>query len=129
MRQLQIPLEASLVHQFPEFRDVVRASVYSCGRQFKAIAADLDLSVSELSRMLADNPGDPRHFPVARLPELIAATGDRRPVLWLAERFLEEPGARRQSAIDRLGTLLPEIAALLAEAKSGDAEEKVRNLR
>lgn len=129
MRQLQIPLESSLTHQFVEFRDVVRASVYSCGRQFKAVAADLDLSVSELSRMLADNPNDPRNFPVARLAELIHATGDKRPVLWLAEKFLEEPEARRQSAIDKLQSILPEIASLLAEARAPQPDPKVSSIR
>lgn len=119
MRQLQIPLEdRSLLEEFPEFRDVIRASVYGCGRQMKAIAADLDLSPSELSRMLADNPNDPRNFPVGRLPELIAATRDKRPALWLVERFLDDPGARRQHAMDRIDALLPELQALVREARS-----------
>lgn len=117
MRQLSIPLEHSLIELFPDFRDVVRASVYNCGRQFKAIAADLDLSVSELSRMLAENPADPRYFPLSRLPELIRATGDKRPVLWLVEQFLEDPGARRQHAVDRLEALIPEMVALVKEAR------------
>lgn len=122
MRQLSLTLgDQSLVQQFPEFRDVVRASVYSCGRAFKAIAADLDMSVSELSRKLADNPNDPVHFPMNRLPELIAATGDKRPVLWLVEKFLDDAGAKRQHAVDRLASLLPEIAALVTAAREDSA--------
>ena len=81
MRQLSLTLEAGLLQQFPEFRDVVRASVYSCGRPFKQIAADLDMSLSELSRKLSENPADPVHFPLTRLPELVRATGDARPVM------------------------------------------------
>lgn len=118
MRQLQIPLEHSLTQQFETFREVVRASVYDCGRQFKAVAADLDLSVSELSRMLADNASDPRHFPIYRLPDLIRATGDKRPVLWLVESFLDDPGARRQHAVDRIEALLPELVAMVKEART-----------
>lgn len=121
MRQLSLTLEVSLVHQFPDFRDVVRESIYGCGRQFKAIAADLDLSVSELSRMLSENPADPRYFPLPRLPELIRATGDKRPILWLVEMFLDDANAKRQSAVDRLDKLLPELAQLVKEAKAEPA--------
>lgn len=121
MRQLSLTLEGSLVHQFPSFLDMVRASIYNCGRQFKAIAADLDLSVSELSRMLAENPTDPRYFPMTRLPELVRATGDKRPILWLVESFLDDPEARKLHAVDRLSALLPELTALVTEAR-GDAQ-------
>ena len=117
MRQLSLTLDASLLQQFPDFRDVVRASVYSCGRPFKLIAADLDMSVSELSRKLSENANDPVHFPLTRLPDLLRATGDTRPVLWLVETFLDDPSSRRTHALDRLGQLLPEIAALVKEAQ------------
>lgn len=117
MRQFSLTLESSLLQQFPDFRDVVKASVYSCGRAFKAIAADLDMSVSELSRKLTDNPADPINFPLHRLPDLVRATGDKRPVLWLVEAFLDDPDARRQHAVDRLEQLIPEISALVKEAR------------
>lgn len=126
MRQLTFNLEASLVQQFPEFRDCVRASVYSCGRAFKAIAADLDMSVSELSRKLADNPNDPVHFPLHRLPELIRATGDKRPALWLLEAFLDDPDTRRRHAVDRLEQLIPEIAGLVNEARQHPVLQSVK---
>lgn len=115
-RQLQIDYQGGLTQQFPEFRDVVRASVYACGRPFKAVAADLDMSVSELSRKLADNPADPVHFPLTKLPELLAATGDLRPVYWLIERFMEDPDARRSrilaeasAAMKLLQSLIPQM--------------------
>lgn len=116
MGQLQIDFEGGLTEQFPEFRDVVRASVYSCGRAFKAVAADLDMSVSELSRKLANNPNDPVHFPLDRLPELQRATGDLRPVYWLVESFVESPDVRQgrllmeaTAAANRLSGLLTQI--------------------
>jgi len=116
MRQFEINFEAGLVEQFPEFRDVIKASVYSCGRPFKAIAADMDMSVSELSRKLADNPNDPVNFPVHRLPELVGATGDRRPIYWLIEAFLEDPAHRRQHVLSKIEALLPELQALVKSA-------------
>lgn len=116
MRQLSLTLENGLLQQFPEFRDVVRASVYSCGRPFKAIAADMDMSLSELSRKLAENSSDPVHFPLTRLPDLVRATGDTRPIMWMVETFLDDPNTRREHALDRLNQLLPEIAALVKES-------------
>lgn len=117
MRQLSLSLENGVLQQFPEWRDVVRASVYSCGRPFKQVAADLDMSVSELSRKLSENANDPVHFPLTRLPELLRATGDTRPVIWLVLTFLDDPSHRREHALDRLAAILPEIHALVKEAQ------------
>src|SRR3990167_3913355 len=115
-KQVELNFEPGLTEQFPEFRDVIKASVYSCGRAFKSIAADLDMSVSELSRKLSENPNDPVHFPLSRLPDLIAATGDKRPIYWLVETFLEDPDARRKRVLDELSNMLPHIAQLISAA-------------
>lgn len=120
MRQVEINFEAGLTEQFPDFRDVVKASVYGCGRPFKAIAADLDMTSSELSRKLGDNPNDPVHFPLHMLPDLLRATGDKRPVYWLVETFLEDEEVKRSRAVAQIGELLPQLQALLkAAAGSG----------
>jgi hypothetical protein len=117
LQQIELNFEAGLTEQFPEFRDAVRASVYSCGRAFKAVAADLDMSVSELSRKLADNPADPVNFPLNRLPELIEATGDKRPIYWLVEKFLEDAETKRKRNLDTIGDLLPRLEAALKGAR------------
>ena len=116
MRQVEINFEAGLTGQFPAFRDVVKAAVYGCGRAFKAVAADLDMTSSELSRKLGDNPNDPVHFPLHMLPELIRATGDKRPVYWLVECFLEDEATRRSRAVAQIGDMLPQLQALLKMA-------------
>lgn len=115
--QASVPIDTGLLDEFPEFRDAIKASVYSCGRAFKAVAADLDMSVSELSRKLSDNPNDPVHFPLHRLPELIQATGDMKPIYWLIKKFIESPESRRERAIDELTKLLPQIHAALKSVK------------
>ncbi len=115
--QLGLDIDTGILEQFPDFRDAVRASVYSCGRAFKAVAADLDMSVSELSRKLSDNPNDPVHFPYHRLPDLIRATGDVRPVHWLVAAFLESREAKKQRAIDQLPALLTQIHTALKVIK------------
>jgi hypothetical protein len=118
MRQVEINFEAGLTQQFPEFRDVVRASVYSCGRALKSVAADLDMTSSELSRKLNDNPADPVNFPVHLLPALIRATGDKRPVYWLIEAFLEDDVTKQKRAVAQLADMLPKLKALLDSAQS-----------
>lgn len=115
MQQMNIEFDSGITEQFPAFKDVVRASVYSCGRAFKAVAADLDMSVSELSRKLADNPNDPVHFPLDRLPELLAATGDLRPVYWQIERFMENPQARRDRVLSEAQEVLKRMHVLLEQ--------------
>lgn len=116
MRQVEINFEAGLTDQFPEFRDVVKASVYSCGRAFKSVAADIDMTSSELSRKLNDNPADPVHFPLHLLPALIRATGDKRPIYWLIETFLEDDDTKRSRAVTQLADMLPQLQALLKSA-------------
>jgi hypothetical protein len=113
MRQVEINFAAGLTEQFPAFRDVVKASVYGCGRQLKAVAADLDMTSSELSRKLGDNPNDPVNFPLNLLPDLIRATGDKSPLYWLVESFLENPEIKRQRAVAQLADMLPQLQALM----------------
>lgn len=115
--QVEIEFQPELIEQFPEFRDVVRASVYSCGRPFKGVAADLDMSVSELSRKLSDNPNDPVHFPLHRLPELLRATGDLRPVHWLIACFMEDSDSKHRRAVSEISKLLPRLQQLMNDAE------------
>ena len=116
MRQVEINFEAGLTEQYPNFNEVVQASVYGCGRALKSVAADLDMTSSELSRKLASNPHDPVNFPLHRLPDLIRATGDKRPVYWLIESFLEDPEAKRKRAISQLADMAPLMMALIKTA-------------
>lgn len=115
MNQLMIDFQQGLVEQFPEWHDMVRESVYGCGRPFKAIAADLDMSSSELSRRLSVSDDLPFHL--FDLPRLIRVTGDKRPVYWLIEACLEDPDSKRKRAIDELSRMLPAIQQALEASK------------
>ena len=114
MQQFELNFEGGLTDRFPNFLDCVRASVYGCGRPFKAIAADMDMSPSLLSQKLSDQ-GDTK-FALQRLPELIEATHDYSPIFWLVERFCDSPDAKKRKSIERLAVLLPQIEAALREA-------------
>lgn len=116
MEQFQLDFEGGLTDRYSTFGDCLKASVYSCGRQLKAVASDLDMSPSELSRKLADNPHDPVHFPAIRLPELLVSTGNLDPLYWLVEKLCASPDLKRRKSIDRLARLLPEIERLVKES-------------
>lgn len=117
-----IDFEGGITDQFPAWMDVVRAAVYDCGRPFKAVAADLDLSVSALSRKLSSNPDDNTHFPLDRFAELVAITGDHRPVYWLVERFLQDTRARQAQDAARLRDLLRQLEPLAARLTTPGAD-------
>lgn len=115
-QQLEIDFEPGLVERFPEFVDCVKASVYGSRKQFKAIAADLDMSSSELSRKFAGNPNDPVHFPMHMLPRLIESTGDLTPVYWLIERFCEDADEKQRRAIAELAQVVALLPGMLKRA-------------
>jgi hypothetical protein len=69
--------------------------------------------------MLNDNEDDPRHFPLDFLPLVIEATGDLRPLQWLAAKFLPDDGMRRDASIARIEQVLPQLAADVATLKAG----------
>lgn len=117
MNQINIDFEPDLLEQFPRWMDCVRASVYGCGKALKVIAGDIDMTSTELSRKLADNPNDNVSFPLDKLPELVKATGNKNPVYWLIAAFLEDPDAKRRRAKAQLAEMMPRIAALLEAAE------------
>lgn len=113
----QIPLSfpAGLLEQFPEFMDCVRDSVYGCGRPFKQVAADMDMSASELSRRLNDDPKD-LPFQLRRLPDLMEATRDTRPAQWLALKYLADAQSTTSHAMRELAALVPTLTTLINNA-------------
>lgn len=113
--QFELEFQPGLTDQFPEFREVLAASVSNCGRPHKHVAADVDMTSSELSRKLADNPNDNVHFPAEKLPQLIAATGDMRPIYWLIEKFLDDADHKRKRAIADIQTILPLLQRALKQ--------------
>lgn len=105
-----------LTVQFAHLRDVVAASVYGCRSGLKGVAADLDVSPSELSRMLNRDQDDPRKLDVEDFVGVIRSTGDTRPVQWLIETFLHNPEQQRAMAAAQLAQVLPAIVELAKQA-------------
>lgn len=114
--QTSFDFTPGLTVQFPQMRDLLCAIVYGSRGGLKGTAGDLDVSPSELSRMLNREQDDPRKLDVDDFVSVIASTGDTRPVQWLIERFLHNPEQQRATATQQLAQLMPAIAELLSQA-------------
>lgn len=111
-----LDFQPGLTAQFPHLEDVLTAAVYGHRQGLNGIAAQLDQSPSELSRRLNRESDDHRPARVQDLVGIIQATGDRRPIYWLIEKFMESPEARMARATDQLTELLSMMAELAAQA-------------
>ena len=117
--QLKMDFEPGITEQFRTLKQCVAAVVYGYRGGLNSVAAALDVSPSTLSRMLNENEDDPRHLPLDFLPSIIAATGDIRPLQWLAAKFLPDDNMRREAALSRIESLLPQLVADVATLKKG----------
>jgi len=120
-RYVQMPLEFApgLTERHPTLLACCHESAVRCVRPMKAIAADMDMSSSDLGRRLAPSEGDPRRLSVDDLVRLIGATGDLSPIYWLIEKFAIDDEARQRRAQAELAKQLPDLIALLKQVGVG----------
>lgn len=113
--QISLDFRPGLVRQFPDWKDLIAHTVYSCSGGLNAVAIRCDRSPSLMSRMLNKNPDDQRHLPIEDLVPILEETKDYRPIFWLIERFLEDPGAKEKRAREELIALLPQLQRLVEQ--------------
>lgn len=114
--QLTLDFLPGLSELYATALQCVDAQIKSSGKPLKTIAADMDLSVSELSRKLANNPEDPRNFTLNDLENYIKATGNTTPILYLAQKYCVDTDTKKQHATNALNAMLPQVMALLKAA-------------
>lgn len=113
-RQLQLDFEAGIGGQADSLKEYLREFAIPAqamsGRPKKHIAADMDLSPSELTRKLSDNPNDPRNFHTDDLERYLECTRDMTPLFFLLDRYgpntedrLAELEAEAQRLREQLG--------------------------
>ena len=117
--QIDLDFEGGLTQRFRSLTEVCAAAVYSSRGGLSSIAADLDMSPSELSKRLnADKAAtDPRPLHADHVAAIVKATGDQRPVLYLVEMFMTDRDAQKRTAVNQLTKLLPELQNLLKTIK------------
>jgi hypothetical protein len=114
--QMTLDFEPGLTEKHPHLLDCVRAAAYTHRNPLKTIAADMDMSQSDLSRKLAGNPDDPRRFSLDDLERFVSATGDVSPVYWLVAKFLQDEKLKQDRALQALAKQMPQLLALIAAA-------------
>lgn len=115
--QLTLNLEAGLSESYGTCRELVASRVHSLGKPQKAIAADMDLSPSDLTRKCAQSPNDCRRFTLDDLERFIEVTGDTQPVLYLVEKFFTD-------STSRIEQLEKELQMLKAKGASQGAKSQ-----
>lgn len=115
-RQLTLELQSDVRQRFGSLRECLHWTVLNDPRGIKAVAADCDLSVSELSRRLHPSDDDPRSCDVNLMVKVLHSTRDLSPLHWLMSEFLQDEDSKRRAAVDQLSSLMPQIASLLADA-------------
>lgn len=110
--QLSLNFEPGLSERHSTLKGCVRERVYAHLKPLKAIAADMDLSETELTRKLADNPNDTRNLNCDDLEAYIAKTGDVTPIYYLIEKYAVSNETKKAFAAAELAKALPGILAL-----------------
>lgn len=119
--QLTLDFTPGLAERHATLLDCVRSAVYTHRNPLKTIAADMDMSQSELSRKLSGNPEDHRRFTVEDLEKFIQATGDLTPIYYLVEKYLTDEDVKQRRALAELAKQLPDVLALIAAVSKGAA--------
>lgn len=122
MSQLTLNFEPALPERFPTLRAFVAHRSAVVSKPMKAVAADMDLSPSTLSRKLNPTEGDTQRFNVDDLEAWLASTGDAAAVVeYLAAKYLDSDSARHQRVVASAEALLAELAKVLPQLKTGAA--------
>lgn len=126
MTQASFDFQPGLTVRFPKLRHLLNACVYNSRAGLNGVAADLDRSPSELSRMLSWEQDDPRKLDVDDFVGIIGSTADMRPVYWLMEKFMNDSERKRTHAIEQLAQLLPMLHELASQAGVATASARTK---
>lgn len=110
--QHTLNFEPGLAERWRSLKACVRERVYGHMKPLKTIAADMDLSESDLSRKLGSNPDDVRNLSCDDFEAYLARTGDVTPIMYLVEKYAVNPEIKKAFAAAELAKALPEILAL-----------------
>ncbi|MGE0334450.1 MAG: hypothetical protein AB7Q76_04105 [Gammaproteobacteria bacterium] len=118
--QMEIDLEPGLTDRFGSLSQVCAAAVYDSRRGQKWVAAEMDMTPSELSKRLNSGKAadDPRPLHADHVERIVEITGDLRPVLYLVERFFTDRDTRQREAVARIEKMLPELMQLVKSANA-----------
>jgi hypothetical protein len=121
--QLTLNFEPALPERFPSLRKYIAFRVQTLPKAAQAIAADMDLSPSTLSRKLNPTDTDTQRFNLDDLEGYLASTGDVAAVIeYLAAKYMDSDKARHSRMLAKVEAMLPELSSALAALKAAGAD-------
>lgn len=115
--QLSIDFAPGLTARFRSLKQACAHAVYASRGGLSGVAADMDMSPSELSKRLSDTEStDNRPLRAEDIEDIVTSTGDRTPVYYMVEKFLQDPKAKRDQALAQMAEMAPLFVALAEDA-------------
>lgn len=119
MSQLTLNFEPALPDRFPSLRAFVAHRSAVVAKPMKAVAADMDMAPSTLSRKLNPAEGDTQRFNLDDLEAWLHSTGDAAAVVeYLAAKYLDSDTARQQRVVASAEALIAQLSAVLPQLKA-----------
>lgn len=109
--EITLTFEPGISKHFPTLREFVQYRIRCSGKDQRLIAAEMDLSPSDLSRKLAENPNDKRRFTCADLEAYMRTQFDYTPLHYLAEKYLSP------RTTEEIRRKIDELKAMLRDAE------------
>lgn len=110
-KQLTLKLEPDLTTRFRNVREVIAAGVYQRG--LKRVAGDLDMAPGNLSCALNDEGN--RHISTDVMERYIQTQSDLTPIHYLIYRYMGDLSDVEAATMQRVESLLAEVAALMGQ--------------
>lgn len=107
--QMVLDFESGAPLSYTTLKEFVSARIHQLGKPQKAVAADMDLSPSQLSRKVSNNPDDTMNLTVDDLERYLETQRDFKPLYYLVEKYLGESSE---------AALLRQIEQLQAQLKT-----------
>ena len=117
--QLTLNWEPGLPDRWPTLRAYIAYRMQVQAKSAKAIAGDMDIAPSTLSRKLSPGPEDTQRFNLDDLEGYLKSTGDTAAVIeYLAAKFMAGGDeSRKARAIARVELLATELEKAIREVK------------
>lgn len=125
---MSLTLEAGIGTRNRSLREHLATQIYG-GAGPVAVAGKLDMAPSKLTEKLAglDAGGRNRGLTVDELERYIEVTGDRTPILYLVDKYLQDPAVVQQENLARLAVIAEQLPGLLAALGLSTGPTRKRN--
>ncbi len=109
--QLTLNFDTGIADSYATLQEFMAARIHQIGKPQKLVAAEMDLSPSDLTRKLSGSPDDHRRFSIGDLECYIERHNDTMPIYYLVEKYLASGGDEIEALERRIAQLRANKAA------------------